>query len=210
MGWRWFTLTLSLAACGDAGKPPAEPVTGAAHLRLEADPGPTPPESPAPRTLWARAGDEWRRVDRVIGVAPGGRAWVDATRRLVVDGRPVAEGALPGLSVAADGTVYFARSTLPPDSDVWKVAPGGAPVAVTRDGRSDRPFALPDGSLLWISSAPDGVAGWVRDGRKLTRGLEVPVPARPERTRVESGVVVYDAGDGEWVLDPSTGKAWRR
>jgi hypothetical protein len=210
MGARWFTLTLLLCACGDAGKPPAEPVAGAAHLRLEADPGPPPHEAPAPKTLWARQQGEWRRVDRVLGVAPGGRAWVDADRRLVVDGHPVATDALLGVSVAADGTVFFARSTARPESDVWKVTPGGAPVPVTRDGRSDRPFALPGGSLLWISSAPDGVAGWVRDGRKITRGLEVPVPAFPDRTRLEGGLVVYDAGDGEWALDPDTGKAWRR
>jgi hypothetical protein len=210
MGARWFTLTLLLAACSDAGKPPAVPVTGASRLRLEADPGPPPAESPPPKTLWARDGDAWRRVDRVLGVAPGGRAWVDAARRLVVDGRPVADGALPGLSLASDGTVFFARSSMPPDSDVWKVAPGGTPVQVTRDGRSDRPFALPDGSLLWISSAPDGVAGWVRDGRKITRGLAIPVPAYPDRTRLEGGLVVYDAGDGEWALDPSTGEARRR
>jgi hypothetical protein len=175
------------------------------------------------RTLWRRDLEGWVATERVLDVAPGGGAYVDALGRLFidtlgrlaagkapVDDRPVDGDVIPGLSVGPDGTVYYARSPRPPETDVWKVAPGGQPQRVTSDGQSDRPVALPDGALLWISAAPDGVAGWVRDGRKITHGLAVPVPAFPRKTRLEGGRVVYDAGDAEWTLDPRTGEAHRR
>lgn len=202
-------LSLALAACtaAEPTAPPPVAVPGAEHLRLEPEPGPPPHEAPPVKTLWRRDGERWLRAGRVLDVAAGGRAWVDAERRLVVDGQVRDGDVLPGLSVGADGTAYYARGALPPETDVWRVGAEGAPVQVTRDGRSDRPFALPDGGLLWISSAPDGVAGWVRDGRKITRGLAVPVPAYPDKTRFEAGRVVYHAGDGWWSLDPMTGEA---
>lgn len=203
-------LVLALAACeraeGPAGVPPAQPVRGAAHLRVAPDPGPPPHEAPPVKTLWRRDVDGWRPVDRVLDVAPGGRAYVDREGRLVVDGRVVDRYVLPGLAVGPDGAVWYTRAPAPPATDVWRVPPGGVPEPVTTDGRSGRPFVLPDGTALWISSAPDGVAGWVRDGRRLTRGLDVPVPAFPEKTRYEGGRVVFHAGDRWWALDPASGR----
>ena len=59
--------------------------------------------------------------------------------------------------VGPDGRVAYTKSPRRPLTDVWQVAPGGVPTAVTTDGRSDRPVYLPDGHLLWVSSAGGGV-----------------------------------------------------
>lgn len=96
----------------------------------------------------------------------------------------------------------YTRSVRPPVTDVWR-----GERQITTDGRSDRPFELPDGTLLWISSA-GGQAHWVREGRALTAAG--PVPAFPAKTRYEGGRVVFDAGDAWWALDPRTGSVERR
>lgn len=207
---RRIALVLLLAGCAPEAGPPAPiEVPGAAHLRLEADPGAPPHEAPRVHTLWAREGGAWQRAGRVLDVAPGGQIVVDAGQRLVVGGREVDREVLPPLVADGEGGVYYVRRTGPFATDVWHLPAGGVPAPVTTDGRSDRPFPVP-GGLLWVSSAPDGVAGWVRDGRKITRGLEVPVPAFPAKTRLAGDRVVYDAGDGEWALDPTSGEARRR
>ena len=77
-------------------------------------------------------------------------------------------------------------------------------------GRSDRPVFLDDGTLLWISSAGTGRAGWIHDGVRLGGYPELPVPARPDRTRLEEGLVVFDAGDAEYALDPGRRTVKRR
>ena len=58
--------------------------------------------------------------------------------------------------------------------------------------------------------------GFVLDGVRLTNtqggvGPDfIPVPAHPERSRVEGSRVVYDAGEGDWRwLDVDTGAAGR-
>ncbi|MCA9542264.1 MAG: hypothetical protein KC620_25380, partial [Myxococcales bacterium] len=86
---------------------------------------------------------------------------------------------------------------------VWRVDADGKPRAVTSDGQSDRPFFLPDGRLLWVSSAGTGRAGFVLDGRRLT--ANGPVPAFPDRTRFVDGQVEFDAGEGVFRLDLKTG-----
>ena len=204
-------LLLCLAACAPEGPPAAVPVPAAAHLALAPDPGPPPHERPRVATLWAHQDGRWRAIDRVQAVAPGDRARVDAQGRLIADGKVVADRVLPHLVVAADGTLLFTRAEQAPHTDVWRLRNDGTPEAVTHDGQSDRPFPLPDGRLLWISGA-GGRAGFILDGRRLTNHPGqpfVPVPAFPDRTRLEGERVIYDAGDGEWWINPTTGEAGR-
>ncbi|MCB9549134.1 MAG: hypothetical protein H6706_25305 [Myxococcales bacterium] len=211
------TLLLGVLLCACAEPPPATsaPVPGAAHLALVPDPGPPPLERPPLATLWARTPAGWRAQGRVQAVAPGDAARVDDAGRLLVDGAVVAEAVLPDLQLAPDGTLYFTRADHRPDTDVWRLRRGGTPEPVTTDGRSDRPLPLPDGRLLWVSAA-GGVAGFMLDGVRLTNtqggvGPDfIPVPAHPERSRVEGSRVVYDAGEGDWRwLDVDTGAAGR-
>lgn len=204
---------LLLLACADPPPPASEAIPGAAHLRLLADPALADQERPPVKTLWAKAPDgRWRAEARVTQVAPGGAWQVDAARNLVHGGRIVADAVLPDLRVAADGVAWITRSTAPPASDIWRVAPDGTLARHTTDGRSDRPFPLPDGRLLWVSGE-GGVAGFVLDGARLTnrRGDPfVPVPAHPAKSRLEGDRFVFDAGDDEWWLDLNTGAAGPR
>lgn len=147
-----------------------------------------------------------------MAVAPGGRAWVDAQRQLIVNDEPRLTDALIDLRVRPDGAVFVSRSPVPPASDIWRVDPDGSAHRLTRDGRSDRPFPLPDGRLLWVSGA-GGMAGFVLDGERLTNrpgDAFVPVPARHGASRLEGDRFVYDAGDAEWWLDLQTGEAGPR
>ena len=229
-------LLLCLAACAPEGPPAAVPVPAAAHLALAPDPGPPPHERPRVATLWAHQDGRWRAIDRVQAVAPGDRARVDAQGRLIADGKVVADRVLPHLVVAADGTLLFTRAEQAPQTDVWRLrakratrgasdgerlgeaqseprtlGTDGTPEAITHDGQSDRPFPLPDGRLLWISGA-GGRAGFILDGQRLTNHPGqpfVPVPAFPDRTRLEGDRVIYDAGDAEWWINPTTGEAGR-
>ncbi len=171
------------------------------EARLVRDPGPPPHEAPARHTLWK--GD--RPVGRVLGATADGRATIDLDRALKRDGRLLATDVLPPL-VEGAGVLAFVRSERPPETDVW-VLRDGRPRRVTSDGRSDRPVVLADGALLWISST-GGRAAWWRDGRPLS-GPDVPVPAHPERTRVEGDRVHFHDGAGWWSLDPRTGEASR-
>lgn len=203
---------LPYVGCHTPPPPDATVVPGAEHLRVVADPGPITGERPPVKTVWARVDGAWRPAARVTQVAPGGAWHVDAERQVVHAGRVVATDALPDLRVAADGAAFVTRSPQPPTTDVWRIGPNGGLRQVTDDGRSDRPFPLPDGRLLWVSGA-GGVAGFVLDGARLTNRpgeAFVPVPARPAKSRLEGDALVYDAGDATWTLDLRTGAAGRR
>ena len=203
---RFIALLLLLSACT-----PEVPSAGEATHRLVPEPTRAHAESPPVSTLWTQGEQGWQAQGRVLAMAAGGRAIVDAERRLRVDARVVASGVLPDLRVGADEAVYFTQSERPPVSDIWRYA-DGALVQLTHDGRSDRPLPLPDGRLLWVSGA-GGRAGFVLDGRRLTNGpgeAFVPVPAHAAKTRFEAGRVLYDAGDAEWWLDLDTGAAGPR
>ncbi|MEZ4474858.1 MAG: hypothetical protein R3F60_29535 [bacterium] len=209
---RLLPVLLLLAGCAEPPPGASVPVPGAEHLALVPDPGPPPLERPPVATLWARTPRGWQAEGQVQAVAPGDAARVDAEGRLWVGGALTADAVLPDLQVGLDGTLYFTRADARPDTDVWRLRRGGTPEPVTTDGRSDRPFPLPDGRLLWISGA-GGVAGFVVDGRRLTNlagrvdGAFIPVPAFPAETRFEDGRVTYDAGQARWWLDPTTGEA---
>jgi len=177
-------LPLLLLACVE----PAPP-------RVVPDPGPPPHEAPPAKTLWR--GDQ--PVARVLAATPDGAAHVDLEGRLHLRASVVADHVLPQLSTGPRG-LAFTRSPRPPRTDVWLAGRDVRPI--TTDGRSDRPFQLPDGTLLWISSA-GGQAHWVREGQPLTRGG--PVPAYPAKTRFEDGWIRFDTGDGWRRLDPETG-----
>lgn len=146
-----------------------------------------------------------------MAVAPGGRVVVSARRELLVDGTVRLTDVLPDVRVQR-GTVFASRSVQRPDSDIWRVDPDGTAHRLTHDGRSDRPFPLPDGRLLWVSGA-GGMAGFVLDGTRLTNrpgDAFVPVPARHAPSRLRGEHFIYDAGDGEWSLNLRTGKAGPR
>jgi hypothetical protein len=206
------------------------PVPGAEdHLVLVPEPGPPPHEAPRRSTLWQRAtpagadpaASLWRPAATVLDVARAGRARLVPDGRLLLDGAPVQlDGAPlavhPPLAEAADGRLAFAAG-LAPETDlyVWHPAADGAPARLERrttDGQSDRPFWLPDGRLLWVSGA-GGLAGFVLEGERLSNrgGAEVapaartPVPAAPRHTRAEGDTVRFDAGDGWYRLELSTG-----
>lgn len=206
-------LCVALASgCAEPDPPPpgARIVPGAAALRLTPDPGPPPHEAPPRATLWRAGSDGWTPIDRVLAVAPGGRARVDVQGRLVVDERPVAEHALPQLAVGPDGAVVFVRQEAPPERDLWRLEPDGALRRLTTDGASDRPVFTPDGRLLHIG-AVDGRARWFLDGAPLAgSAAEAPPPAWADRHRWEGDRLVYEAGDGAWWLDPRTGAAGPR
>ncbi len=135
---------------------------------------------------------------------------------LVVGDRVVDTAALPPLVARLDGALYYARSERAAETDVWRWTPEKGPERLTFDGRSDRPYPLRDGGVVWVSSR-DGRAVWVRDGAVIARWPSVPVPARPEATRtvwdaaLRREVVVFDAGEALWALDATTGRArrWR-
>jgi hypothetical protein len=201
---------LPLAGCEVVATHPAvEAVPDSAKL-LVRDPWLPATERAPTSTLWRPSSLGWLPEARVLAVAPGGRAWVDTAHRLVLDVRVLAEDAHPELSVHPDGAgVAFTRVERAPERDVWLAPPGDEPRPVTTDGRSDRPFFLPDGRLLWVSGA-GGIAGFVLDGARLTNrpgeGF-VPVPAFADRTRWLDGRIYFHAGDGWWWLDPDTGAA---
>ncbi len=198
------------AGCTPDPQAPVQPVPGSSVHHLVRDPGPPPnDESPPVHTLYAGLGAEARPVARVVSVAPGGEAWVTPEGDLVVGGRLADTAVMPGLSRAPDGTLAYTRGERRPETDVYRVRPGAAPERVTHDGRSERPFLLPDGTLLWTSSAGTGRVGWFRDGKRLNSFPEARVPAFPDRTRFEGGRVVFDAGDGWYALDPATGAVER-
>lgn len=221
-------LALSLTACAPADPTPAvapvapstpatlRAVPDAPRLRISRDPGLPPHEQPPRSSLWQLGDDGWQVRARVLAAAPGGRAWVDLERRLVVDGAPVLDGVWPELSMGPDGAIAFTRATHPPDRDVWRLDPGLPPRAVTADGVSDRPLFLPDGRLLWVSSAATGRATWVDANGPLElrtsdgAPLHLPPPAWSERTRVVGDRVHFDAGDSQWWFDPSRGVGGRR
>jgi len=135
---------------------------------------------------------------------------------VVVDGRVVDTHALPPLVRASGNVLLYARTEQPAETDIWRWTPAKGVERLTFDGRSDRPCPLRAGGLVWVSSR-DGRAVWVRDGEVIARWPSVPVPARPERTHTawdaahEREVVVFDAGEAMWALDPKTGEArlWR-
>jgi hypothetical protein len=189
---------LLLLACAER----PEPVPGTAAVLLEAVPGPAPHESPAPKTLWRSTPTGWERGPQVIAVAPGGRALVTVDRQLMRDGVRLDEGVLPDLAVGPQGELAYTKGG-PGQTDVWRIGPHG-PQAVTRDGRSDRPVFLPDGELLWVSSADGGQVRWWSAAGPLSAPM-ARVPAFPAKTRVEAGRVVFHAGDGWFALDPGTG-----
>ena len=204
-------LILCLAAC-EAAEAPRETVRavpGTEAMHLVRDPGPPPHEAPPIDTLYVGRGALARAVARVVSVAAGGRAWVDTERRLVVLGDVIDTSVSPGVTVSSDGTVAYVKSDTPPATDVWRRRPGGAPERVTADGRSERPFFLPDGRLLWTSSAGTGRVGWFLDGRRLNSFPEARVPAFPERTQAAGDRVVFDAGDGMYSLDLRSGRTER-
>lgn len=192
---------LALAGCAPPDEAPAE-----AAVRLTADPGPPPLESPPPRTLWRVGSDGWRAEDRVLAASADGRVRIGLDRRLRVDGRVVAEHGLPPLALMPDGAVVFTRQPVQPARDLWRVEPDGALRRLTDDGGSDRPVATPDGRLLHVSSV-NGRARWMLDGAPLA--VEAPPPAYADRHRWRDGRLEYDAGDARWWLDPQTGAAGR-
>ena len=197
---------LLVMGCAPDAQAPVEAVPASNVHHLVRDPGPPPnDETPPVHTLYAGLGDEARPVARVISVAPGGEAWVTPAGELVVGGRVVDTAVVPGLTRGADGTLAYTRAERPPVTDVYRLRPSGAPERVTHDGRSERPFLLPDGTLLWTSSAGTGRVGWFREGKRLNGFPEARVPAWPDRTRFVDGRVVFDAGDGLYTLDPATG-----
>jgi hypothetical protein len=203
---RFPALVLLIAACT-----PEAPSAPQATHRLVPEPTRAHAESPPVSTLWTQGEHGWQAQGRVLALAADGRAIVDADRRLFMGERVVAEGVLPDLRASADGAVYFTQAQRPPVSDIWRYA-DGALLQITHDGRSDRPFPLPDGRLLWVSGE-GGRAGFVLDGRRLTNGpgeAFVPVPAHAAKTRFEAGRVLYDAGDAQWWLDLESGTAGPR
>lgn len=219
---RSAAVAIFLAACTPDGALAPEPgapraVLDAPGLTLVRDPGPTPnDESPPIHTLYSKVGNETRAVARVLDVAQGGSLLVEADGTLRAGpGGPILDtNVRPGLSTAPDGRVAYVKSAGAAATDVFWVEPGGRPVRVTRDGRSERPFFLPDGRLLHTSSgsAADGdpqagKVGWFEGGRRLNAFPAARVPAFPDRTRWDAARrrVVFDAGDGLYTLDPATG-----
>ncbi len=204
---RVFTAAVALlVACAD----PAEPLGDAPQsMRTVRDPGPPPnDETPPIRTLYLGAGLSARPVARVIDVAPGAAAMVLADGTLRIGDRTVDTAVRPGLSVSAQGQLAYVKGGAAAQTDLWLVSlAGGPPRAFTHDGRSERPFFLPDGALLYTSSAGSGKVGWFRDGRRLNAYPQTRVPAFPDRTRWDAatGQVLFDAGDAVYALDPQTG-----
>lgn len=199
-----------LVPLGCAG-PADVPRVGTAEqpIRLTPDPGPPPLESPPPRTLWRAGPHGWTVEDRVIGATADGRARIDLERRLHVDGRVVAEHVLPPLAALPDGALVFTRQPHQPERDLWRLGPDGDLTRLTHDGSADRPIATPDGRLLHIA-AVDGRARWMLDGAPLPGAAELPPPAFADRHGWQNGRLIYDAGDGAWWLDPTTGEGGRR
>lgn len=204
----WVASLAVIVACACAPAPDDDAIDVKTTVaRLEADPGPPPHEQPRRFTLWHDDGAGFAAAGRVIAASGDGRAQVDVAGVLRVEGQVVAADVQPPLVEDGRGRLAFARG-VPPARDVWVVEAGVAR-AVTADGMSDRPFFLPDGSLLWVGSV-DGRARWVWEGVVLDgSAASAPPPAWPERTRWDAaaGAVVYDAGDGAWLLWPARSAA---
>ncbi len=204
-----------IAGCATACAPvePAEPAptvaAESAPVRLVRDPGPPPLEAPPRHTVWRAGPDGWTADGRALAISADGRARIDLEHRLRLDGRIVAEHALPPLAVLPEGGVVFTAQVRPPERDLWRVSPGADPIRLTADGTSDRPIATPDGGLLHIASVA-GRARWMLDGAPLAGAEALPPPAYADRHRWVDGVLIYDAGEGEWWLDPARGRGGRR
>lgn len=199
-------LALALGGCAPTDPPDETPVAAEA-VRLTRDPGPPPHEAPPPHTVWRQGVDGWQAEGRALAASPDGRVRIDLERRVIVDGRPLAEHALPPLAMGPDGSVVFTRQIQPPERDLWRIAPDGAAAPLTADGASDRPIYTPGGRLLHIG-AVDGRARWHLDGRPLTGPAALaPPPAYADRHRWRDGRLIYDAGSSRWWLDPRSGAA---
>lgn len=202
-------LTALLALASACAPDAPAPVAAEQPIRLVRDPGPPPLEAPPRHTVWRAGADGWTADGRALAISADGRARIDLDHRLRVDGRVAAEHALPPLAVLADGSVVFTAQAQPPERDLWRVKAGAAPTRLTLDGTSDRPIATPDGRLLHIASV-NGRARWMLDGSPLVGAEALPPPAYADRHRWDDGVLVYDAGEAQWWLDPATGRGGRR
>lgn len=215
----WTALLGIVVGCASPSAPPVAPPESTA-----------PPEATAPQPLFVApevlagagphappaqavfAGDaSGRALGRALDALPEHGVWLRDDGALLAGETIVDTEVVAPLARSADGRIAYARAADPPETDLWVWRPGSAPVQRTHDGRSDRPFFLPDGSLLWISSAGGGNAAWVHEGRVVSRWPAAQVPARPKKTRVEAGPdgaprVVFDAGDAERAFDPRTGE----
>jgi hypothetical protein len=136
----------------------------------------------------------------------------------VAELRPESEGPAPrerGRAILADGSTVISRpGDEPGETELWyRPANGGeARLLFPAPGADDRPTALPDGRLLFVSTRTTIASLWIGDPKtgeliQLTnRGLAAgkprvsfTPPPDGELMLREDGTVEYDAGGGQMI-----------
>ncbi|MCK6545047.1 hypothetical protein L6R52_04210 [Myxococcota bacterium] len=154
----------------------------------------------------------------VTGLDAGLRA-LDVRATVIVD------RVLGAPAVLIDGSLVVSRlGDEPGESDLWLVpSTRGAPrILFGAPGADDRPVALDDGRLLFVSTRSTIASVWIGDvttgearpltnaGLRAGRGSRagfVPPPHGP--ITIERGRAVYDAGDAVWRVELTTGRSAR-
>lgn len=119
------------------------------------------------------------------------------------------------------GAIVVRAGDEPGRTSLWLLSAGEPRAIAASTGADDRPFVLPDGRVVFVSTRSSVASVWILDAalteaRQLTnvglvagRGLDGFVPPPAGEIRFVAGRVEYDAGGGWWSLDPNDGKAER-
>lgn len=163
-----------------------------------------------------------------VAIAARKPATRGGARELDVHATPIFDRVLGTPAVLGDGALVVSRlGDEPGESDLWLVpldAKAPPHVLFAAPGADDRPAALDDGRVLFVSTRSTVASLWIGDvakgeaealtnaglvagrGRAGLAGFVPPPNGVVERSRTH---VVYDAGDGWWSVELATGRARR-